>query len=55
MLIDAGFETRTIFGSDSTIWPDAIRTAIETIQTAPFLTRQKNVDILYFRLLDSRG
>jgi predicted TIM-barrel fold metal-dependent hydrolase len=46
-LVDAGFSKRILFGSDQTIWPQAIGLAIKTIQQAPFLTREQKRDILY--------
>jgi predicted TIM-barrel fold metal-dependent hydrolase len=46
-LVDAGFEKRIMFGSDQTIWPQAIGLAIKTIQEAPFLTSEQKRDILY--------
>lgn len=46
-LVDAGFSKRILFGSDQTIWPQAIGLAIGTINAAPFLTREQKRDILY--------
>jgi predicted TIM-barrel fold metal-dependent hydrolase len=46
-LVDAGFENRIMFGSDQMLWPDAILIAIETIEQAPFLSREQKRDILY--------
>jgi len=46
-LIDAGFENRIMFGSDQMIWPQAISVAINTIESAPFLTAEQKRDILY--------
>ncbi len=46
-LINAGFESRIMFGSDQMIWPDAIPVAIETIRSAPFLTEAQKRNILY--------
>ncbi|MEO7634290.1 MAG: amidohydrolase family protein [Sphingomicrobium sp.] len=46
-LVDAGFAKRIMFGSDQMIWPDTIPIAIETIQSAPFLTQAQKRDILY--------
>lgn len=43
-LVDAGFESRIMFGSDNMIWPDAIPIAIRRIEQAPFLSpRQKRL------------
>lgn len=46
-LVDAGFEQRIMFGSDQTLFPQAIGLAIETIQRAPFLTAKQKREILY--------
>jgi predicted TIM-barrel fold metal-dependent hydrolase len=46
-LIEAGFEKRIMFGSDQMVWPDAIDAAIQSINEAPFLTRQQKRDIFY--------
>lgn len=46
-LVDAGFAKRIMFGSDQMIWPDTIPIAIETINSAPFLTAEQKRDILY--------
>ncbi len=45
--VDAGFSRRILFGSDQTVFPQAIGLAIETIEEAPFLTAQQKRDILY--------
>ena len=45
-LVDAGFEKRILFGSDQMAWPDAIGVAIQTIETAQYLTQQQKRDIL---------
>ena len=46
-LVEAGFGKRILFGSDQTIWPQAIGEAIEAIETAPFLSEAQKRDILY--------
>lgn len=46
-LIDAGFENRIMFGSDEMVWPDAVSTAIDTIQNDPALSPEQKRDILY--------
>ena len=46
-LVDAGFSKRIMFGSDQTIFPQAIGLAIDTIEEAPFLTAEQKRDILY--------
>ncbi len=47
MLIDAGFQTRIMFGSDQMIWPETIRIAIETVEAAEFLSEEQKRDIFY--------
>jgi predicted TIM-barrel fold metal-dependent hydrolase len=46
-LVNAGFASRIMFGSDQMIWPDTIRVAIETIDQAPFLTEAQKRGIFY--------
>jgi uncharacterized protein len=46
-LVEAGFGKRILFGSDEMIWPDTIRLAIETIESADFLTEEQKRDIFY--------
>jgi predicted TIM-barrel fold metal-dependent hydrolase len=46
-LIDAGFGQRIMYGSDQMLWPKAIPLSIDTIETAPFLSRAQKRDILY--------
>lgn len=46
-LVDAGFGERILFGSDQTIFPQAIGIAIGTINQAPFLSEAQKRDILY--------
>ncbi len=46
-LVDAGFASRIMWGSDQMIWPGAIAVAIETIQQAPFLTEPQKRAIFY--------
>lgn len=46
-LVDAGFGTRIIFGSDQMIWPRTIEVAVRTIADAPFLSERQQRDILY--------
>jgi predicted TIM-barrel fold metal-dependent hydrolase len=47
MLVDAGFETRIMFGTDQMIWPETIRIAIETVEGADFLSDEQKRDIFY--------
>lgn len=46
-MVDAGFSKRIMFGSDQTIWPQAIGLGIRSINEAPFLTTEQKRDILY--------
>ena len=46
-LVDAGFGSRIMFGSDQMVWPAMIEVAIESIQSADFLTPRQKRDILY--------
>ena len=46
-LVDAGFSKRIMFGSDQMIWPDTIPIAIETVESAPFLSAEQKRDILF--------
>jgi predicted TIM-barrel fold metal-dependent hydrolase len=46
-LIDAGFESRILFGSDQMVWPEALPAAIDAIQNDPGLTAKQKRDILY--------
>jgi hypothetical protein len=46
-LMDAGFGKRIMFGSDQMVWPEAIRLAIEGIESASFLTAAQKRDIFY--------
>jgi hypothetical protein len=45
-LVDAGFSKRIMFGSDQMVWPDAIGKAIETVESAPFLSDEQGRDIM---------
>lgn len=46
-LVEAGFGTRIMFGSDQMVWPGAIERAIAAIEDAPFLTAAQKRDIFY--------
>ncbi len=46
-IVEAGFGNRIMFGSDQMIWPEAIPVAIESIESADFLSEQQKRDILY--------
>ncbi len=46
-LVQTGFHKRIMFGSDQMYWPDAIELAIDTIESADFLTYAQKRDIFY--------
>jgi hypothetical protein len=46
-LVEAGFGKRIMFGSDAMVWPQTIAIAIESIQSAEFLTQEQRRDIFY--------
>jgi len=46
-LINAGFGNRIIFGSDQMVWPETIDDAIESVNSAHFLTLEQKEDIFY--------
>jgi len=46
-IVEAGFANRVMFGSDQMVWPGVIERAIETIESAPFLSGEQKRDILY--------
>ena len=46
-LVEAGYGERVMFGSDQMIWPDALRIAIENVESADFLTPKQKRDIFY--------
>jgi predicted TIM-barrel fold metal-dependent hydrolase len=46
-IVEAGFESRIMFGSDQMVWPEAIERAVRTIEEAPFLSRAQKRAILY--------
>ena len=43
-----GLSKRIMFGSDQMMWPETIGVAIETIETAEFLTNEEKRDIFYY-------
>jgi hypothetical protein len=45
--VEAGYGKRIMFGSDQMMWPGAIERAIESIQSADFLTQQQKRDVLH--------
>jgi len=46
-LIAAGLSKRIMFGSDQMEWPGAIEAAVESIDSADFLTPEQKADIFY--------
>jgi uncharacterized protein len=46
-LVRAGFGKRIMFGSDQMVWPELIGQAIESIESAPFLSGEQKHDIFY--------
>ena len=46
-IVEAGFGKRVLFGSDQMIWPDVIEMALESIDSATFLTAEQRRDILF--------
>ena len=46
-IVEAGFESRILFGSDQMVWPEALERAIGVIEAAPFLSEAQKRAILY--------
>lgn len=46
-LVEAGFAKRILFGSDQMVWPQTIEIAIDSIESAEFLTPEQKRDIFY--------
>ena len=46
-LVEGGFGKRIMFGSDAMVWPQTIAVAIESIDSAAFLTEEQKRDIFY--------
>jgi predicted TIM-barrel fold metal-dependent hydrolase len=46
-LVELGLSKRLMFGSDQMMWPETIEIAIETIESADFLTEEEKRDIFY--------
>ena len=46
-IVEAGFESRVMFGSDQMVWPEAIERSIQVINDAPFLSHAQKRAILY--------
>jgi uncharacterized protein len=46
-IVESGFGRRVLFGSDQMIWPEALELAIESIETAGFLSAEQKRDIFF--------
>jgi predicted TIM-barrel fold metal-dependent hydrolase len=46
-IVEAGFGKRVMFGSDQMVWPEVIDYAIQSVETATFLSQQQKRDIFY--------
>lgn len=46
-IVEAGYGDRVLFGSDQMIWPGIIEPSIQSIEDAPFLSKDQKRDILY--------
>jgi hypothetical protein len=46
-IVEAGFGKRVLFGSDQMVWPETIELAIESIESADFLTPEQKRDIFF--------
>ena len=46
-IVEAGFESRILFGSDQMVWPETIERAVRVIDQAPFLSAAQKRAILY--------
>ena len=46
-LVEAGFGKRILFGSDAMVWPRTVEVAVESVQSADFLTPEQKRDIFY--------
>jgi predicted TIM-barrel fold metal-dependent hydrolase len=46
-LMQAGLGKRLMFGSDQMVWPEAIGMAVESIESADFLTAEQKRDVFY--------
>lgn len=46
-LVEAGLGDRIMYGSDSGVWPEAIRLSIEAVESADFLSEAQKRDIFF--------
>jgi uncharacterized protein len=46
-IVEAGFGKRILFGSDQMVWPETLELAIESIESADFLTAEQKRDMFF--------
>ena len=46
-IVESGFGKRVLFGSDQMIWPDTMEMAVESIESADFLSAEQKRDIFF--------
>ena len=46
-IVEAGFGKRVLFGSDQMVWPEMLEVAIESVESAGFLTAEQRRDLLF--------
>lgn len=46
-IVEAGFGERVLFGSDQMVWPETLELAIESIESADFLTAEQRRSIFF--------
>jgi predicted TIM-barrel fold metal-dependent hydrolase len=46
-IVESGFGNRVLFGSDQMVWPDTLEMAIQSIESADFLTPEQKRDIFF--------
>ena len=46
-LVEAGFAKRIMFGSDQVVWPEVIGIAVDSVESADFLTPEQKRDVFY--------
>ncbi len=46
-IVEAGFGKRVLFGSDQMVWPETLEMAIESIESAEFLTAEQRREIFF--------
>jgi uncharacterized protein len=46
-LVEAGYGSRVMFGSDQMVWPEALGLSIEAVESADFLTPDQKRDVFY--------